>query len=215
MVDERDRTIRAGLPKANGNGAAHDHSKPDEHSIGAEHGHMGKSCDLACAVTFSIPGRLPSLNEIIQADRNPWRSKYGNRVYRGSIIRASAIRSICTSILVARVHRFDCAVSIHIRYVERDRRRDPDNVFSGAKFILDALVKAGILGDDSQQWVRGCTSDLGEPEKGDSRIEVSITPYPGAELPRPRRLPARDGGNRKKNQVRRNNDISKWSYRTL
>ena len=38
---------------------------------------------------------------------------------------------------------------------ERTKRRDPDNIASAKKFVLDALVKNGVLEDDSRKYVKG------------------------------------------------------------
>lgn len=58
---------------------------------------------------------------------------------------------------------FTDAVHVEFVWVEGDRRRDLDNVSAATKFILDGLVDAGVLYDDSQRWVRSlhhtiCTS---------------------------------------------------------
>lgn len=38
---------------------------------------------------------------------------------------------------------------------ERTKKRDADNIASTKKFILDALVKNGVLEDDSRKYVKG------------------------------------------------------------
>lgn len=38
---------------------------------------------------------------------------------------------------------------------ERTKKRDADNIASAKKFILDALVKSGVLADDSRKYVKG------------------------------------------------------------
>lgn len=38
---------------------------------------------------------------------------------------------------------------------ERTKRRDADNIASAKKYILDALVKNGVLADDSRKYVKG------------------------------------------------------------
>lgn len=38
---------------------------------------------------------------------------------------------------------------------ERTKKRDADNIASAKKFILDALVKNGVLEDDSRKYVKG------------------------------------------------------------
>ena len=43
---------------------------------------------------------------------------------------------------------------ITITWMETDRRRDPDNISSGIKFILDAFVHAGIIENDGWKQVK-------------------------------------------------------------
>ena len=63
-------------------------------------------------------------------------------------------------------------VTLHYYFKDR-RRRDPDN-YSG-KFILDGLVKAGILVDDSFQIIDlELKADIDADKKGYVEIEVSL-----------------------------------------
>jgi hypothetical protein len=49
-------------------------------------------------------------------------------------------------------------VTLSFTWIERNRRRDPDNITAGGrKIILDALVQAKILDDDSSHYVLGWT----------------------------------------------------------
>lgn len=99
---------------------------------------------------FTIPVRLPGLNELIAANRT-------NR-YKGATMKKETDALIRYSIRSA-LRRGECypvtlpsAVMIHFQ--ERNRRRDLDNVFSSAKFILDAMQQEGLIKNDSQKYVR-------------------------------------------------------------
>ena len=51
-------------------------------------------------------------------------------------------------------------VRIAWRWVEASKNRDPDNFSSiGKKFILDALVTAGVLQNDGWRHIAGWTDD--------------------------------------------------------
>ncbi len=56
-------------------------------------------------------------------------------------------------------------------YFKDNRRRDPDN-YSG-KFILDGLVKAGIIEDDSFKHIKLVLD--GKCDKDNPRTEIEIT----------------------------------------
>ncbi len=44
---------------------------------------------------------------------------------------------------------------IEFQWNERGKKRDPDNIACGKKFILDALVKSGILKGDGWKQIQG------------------------------------------------------------
>ena len=50
-------------------------------------------------------------------------------------------------------------VAVECSWVERNARRDPDNVEGGIKWLLDGVVKAGALKDDSQRYVARVTHE--------------------------------------------------------
>ena len=115
-----------------------------------------------------IPGRLPGLNEYTKACRtNPYAGadmkKDGERyvsVYIHKQLRGMTVKN---------------PVSITFKWHERNARRDPDNVSGfGHKVILDAMVHAGVLPDDSLNWVRHI-EDYFMVDKKNPRIEVEIT----------------------------------------
>ena len=126
--------------------------------------------------SFIIPGALPGMNEYIKAlDKNR---------YEGAKLKKQTEEFICRCIKAAfkNVDAFSCAVQVHIRFYEKDRRRDYDNITSGAKFILDAMRKAGVIYNDGQKFVLPSTYDY-DVDAHYPRVEVKITPHPEYKLP--------------------------------
>ncbi len=116
---------------------------------------------------LTIPGTLNNLNDYIAAERT-------NR-HKGARMKASN-----ESIVVAAVWqcmrgiRIDKPVFMEYTWVEKNRRRDLDNISSfGRKVIQDALVAAGVLKDDGWKYVVGF-SDRFQVDKDNPRIEVKI-----------------------------------------
>ncbi len=116
---------------------------------------------------LTIPGTLNNLNDYITAERT-------NR-HKGARMKASN-----ESIVVAAVWqcmrgiRIDKPVFMEYTWVEKNRRRDLDNISSfGRKVIQDALVAAGVLKDDGWKYVVGF-SDRFQVDKDNPRIEVKI-----------------------------------------
>ena len=51
-------------------------------------------------------------------------------------------------------------VRLTLMWVERNKRRDPDNIRAGAKFVLDGLVAAGILENDGWGQVKSISDEF-------------------------------------------------------
>lgn len=115
---------------------------------------------------FTIQGRLPGLNEIINACRR-------NR-FMGAKQKEKATAHCGLQILALNVPKFTRPVLIRLHFVEPNRRRDQDNIQSGSKFILDALVRTGRLVNDSQKWVRVRPEVSDVVDGQNPRVEVEI-----------------------------------------
>lgn len=100
--------------------------------------------------TFTIKAKLPSLNEVIRANRN-------NR-YEGGRFKTDVEEVIGWAIKQAIVKKTLKPVKnpcvIYIDWHEKTKRRDVDNIQSSQKFILDAMVANGILQNDSRRYVK-------------------------------------------------------------
>jgi hypothetical protein len=95
--------------------------------------------------TFTIPFKLPSLNEYVLACR---RNKYA-----GANFKTNIEQDIGLVIRTFRLHPVMNKCIVCMTFVEGNRKRDVDNVESGKKFCLDSLVSCGILQGDSPKWV--------------------------------------------------------------
>lgn len=117
---------------------------------------------------FVITGRLDSLNDYTKACRanrygaNSMKKKNEAKVYEG-IKRAG----------LTRADKYP--INLHIIWYEPNRRRDIDNITFATKFIQDALVKAGILEDDSQRYIVGVFHRV-LVDRDNPRIEVELKP---------------------------------------
>lgn len=97
--------------------------------------------------SFFIPHRFPGLNDMIAADRN-------NR-YTGGRLKKEWTG--ITHMYAKRLKPVTMPVTIEFVYYEPNNKRDPDNITAAKKYILDGLVSAGILPDDTQKWIMGFT----------------------------------------------------------
>ena len=93
--------------------------------------------------TFRITGTLPGLNEIIAAAkvrRGAWSKYLEMKAVWGAICR--------DEIRQAKLTKMTSPVRITCVWHEKNKRRDPDNIRTGFKFVGDALVQMGILAND-------------------------------------------------------------------
>lgn len=112
-----------------------------------------------------IPGRLPSMNEIIKASKshygqyNSMKSKFTNLV---------AMHARNQNIPVMQ------SVDVSITWYCKNRRQDPDNIAAGGcKMILDGLVKAGKLPNDGFKNIGGIMHRFAI-DKQNERVEVVL-----------------------------------------
>jgi Holliday junction resolvase RusA-like endonuclease len=113
-------------------------------------------------MVLKIPGRLPGLNEIIDAAK----SHFGEY---------ASMKETYTNMvgwLAKKLPTYE-KVALIITWYEPDRRRDPDNIMAGQKFILDGMVQAGTIPNDSQKHIKGILHRF-DVDKKNPRIEVEI-----------------------------------------
>lgn len=101
------------------------------------------------SLEFFVPHPLPGLNEIIAANSRTV-SRGGKRFPAYAIMKSEWQGVVMAAARAAKVAVFGYSkVFIHFTWLEKDRRRDPDNVCAGGrKIILDALVKGGFMKND-------------------------------------------------------------------
>lgn len=115
---------------------------------------------------FTVYGRLPSLNNMISADRS--------NKHIGAKLKRESLEAVMWYIRAAGLKRIDKPVVIHYRFYEENRLRDVGNIIAGAdKVIEDALVKCKILHNDGQSWVRQIDPWV-DLDRKNPRIEVEL-----------------------------------------
>ena len=113
--------------------------------------------------TIVIHGTMPSLNKYTDACRSHPKS--------GARMKSEAEALIAWQLGSKKPFPTPCRVCI--AWYEPNRRRDVDNIRFGVKFVLDALVKAGILPGDSQRYVKEIRDSF-DCDARDPRIVVTL-----------------------------------------
>jgi len=109
--------------------------------------------------------RFPSLNDYTKANRG---NKYGGNKIKQEF--TDAVQWACKEQKVKPVVN---PCKIFFKWYD-DGRRDPDNIAFAKKFILDGMVKAGVLKNDTWRYIRGFTDDFVKCKKVDARVEIMI-----------------------------------------
>ena len=115
--------------------------------------------------SFTIPGRLPSLNDYINACKRAW--------YIGDSFKKKQVKIVSTFIIACNVPVFERPVYMLFRWFEKNKRRDRDNIRSAEKYIMDALKDRGRIRNDTQKWVLDSRHEISVDEKN-PRVEVEI-----------------------------------------
>lgn len=115
---------------------------------------------------LTIEGTLPGLNDYIRACR-------GNR-YVGARMKDACEERVAWAIRSHGIQPFTSKAQVGFLWIEPNMRRDKDNIAFGKKFILDALVTAGVLPlKDGWKGVEGFSDSFGI-DRHNPRIEVTI-----------------------------------------
>lgn len=117
---------------------------------------------------FTITCKLPSLNDYIKANRS---NKYLGAKFKKEVEEVIGW-SIRQALASKTLQKPKGAVILNIEWHEATKRRDADNIASAKKFILDALVKTGVLVDDSRKYVKGFYDVIIDDKKDFVKVEL-------------------------------------------
>lgn len=127
--------------------------------------------------TYTIPGRLPGLNDLLKVRWGAETTRFWNHR-----IKKKATSQCAQWAVAGLVPKFTKPIVLEINWIEPNRRRDVDNIRTGAKFILDGLVQAGKIPNDTQAWVARITDEFNVDPKT-PRVVVKIREADGEPVP--------------------------------
>lgn len=114
---------------------------------------------------FEIDKRLMGLNEYIKLNRkNKYLANETKQREQSYII--WSIKEQLGSLYINK------PVVGHFTWIEENKRRDLDNICFAKKFILDALVQAGVLQDDNRKIVTNFTDSFEYADKSKVIVEL-------------------------------------------
>ena len=118
-------------------------------------------------IKITIPGELCDLNTYINAERTHRQA--------GAKIKKRETQMVEWVVRSLKKPHIDYPVMIHNTWHTKDKKKDPDNVAFAKKFILDGMVKAGLLKNDGRKQIIGF-SDSFKVDKNNPRVDITITP---------------------------------------
>lgn len=122
---------------------------------------------------FTVYGRLPSLNDYINACRSHWS--------KGATLKRQTEEDIIWQIRGARnkglLHPISGPVAVSFEWHESDQRRDWDNIISAKKYILDAMQRAGIIPNDNRKTVVGLADTLIDDTKDFVHVTIQAAEW--------------------------------------
>lgn len=120
--------------------------------------------------TLWIPGRMPGLNDYIGAMNH-------NRFLGNQMKQENT--NLVAMLAKTKLNPVKYPVTIQFVWQEPNDRRDPDNIIFAKKFILDGLVVAGILPNDTQKWIMGFSDSWISAPPKNSKVSVHPQIEPG------------------------------------
>jgi hypothetical protein len=117
-----------------------------------------------------IPGKLPTLNEMINASK---RSKYAYVAMKDEAINVIGWTFKSTMPGQVAPEKADYTFTWYCR----NRLKDKDNIMAGQKFVFDALQEVGFIKNDGWKQIGSITHRF-EVDKKNPRIEVEIEAVP-------------------------------------
>lgn len=117
--------------------------------------------------SFIIPGELTDLNSYVYAERS-------NR-FKGAKIKAAETQRVAGELMVQRVKKLkEPIVELVCYWYTKDNRKDADNVSFALKFIMDGMVQAGMIPNDSRKFTGSIVHHF-DVDKRNPRVEIYIT----------------------------------------
>jgi hypothetical protein len=141
------------------------HVEPQNHTKRTEYkgdtGEVRKEAITPLKQYIVLPYKFPDLNDYQRACRAHWS--------KGHAMKKEWTEAVIREALAAKLKPMEKA-HISITWIEKDERRDPDNIIFAKKFLFDGLVKAGVLSGDRWKNIDGITEDW----KTGARYEVIV-----------------------------------------
>ncbi|WIF95148.1 hypothetical protein [Caminicella sporogenes] len=121
-----------------------------------------------CEEKLIIPGELPDLNTIIT------KAKLKRKNYQAySQLKEKYTDLVAWSAKEQKIKKYK-KIDLVVTFYCKNKRKDKDNILAGLKFILDGLVKAGVIENDGWKQIGKFENIDFKVDKYNPRIEVIL-----------------------------------------
>ena len=118
-------------------------------------------------INFIIPGELCDLNHFIAANN-------ANR-YKAALIKKAETYRVASEIRAAKVPKITSPmVEMICTWYTKDRKKDSDNIMFATKFLMDGMVMAKILPNDTRAYTGSFVHHF-ETDRLRPRVEIEIS----------------------------------------
>jgi len=114
--------------------------------------------------SFTIMGKLPTLNDYTNSNRTHWGA--------GAAMKANATRAAAIACKGIEIPD-DKQLMLHYEW-HVSTKHDLDNISFGQKFVQDGLKMAGVIKDDSPKYIVGFTHKFVRVDKGKDKVIINI-----------------------------------------
>lgn len=121
--------------------------------------------------TFKVRGRMQGLNDYIKDNRGNKGKFLGNQMKKFQT--EEVMREVTA--MGDTMPRFTKPVFITFHWIEINNKRDPDNFIFAKKFVLDGMVKIGMLPNDGMKNIVGFKDTWEVRPETNGGVYVTVT----------------------------------------
>lgn len=126
---------------------------------------------MARSFEFKHQGRMPGLNEYVKQNRGKSGTFFGNKTKK------FLTEDVMKTLAKYEFEKFTGEVVVEFHWVEINRKRDPDNFIFAKKFILDGMVKSGVIPNDGMKNIAGFTDTWEVRSDTNGGVIVTVREY--------------------------------------
>lgn len=115
--------------------------------------------------SFFVEGKFPDFNQMIKLSKSHYLAY--------SSMKKKWTKKVAEAAIEAKITPGD-SIYLKLEWHEPTKRRDPDNIASAIKFVLDGLVTAGVIPNDGWKQVLGWDNKLVHSKKQGVYITLVI-----------------------------------------